>query len=141
MALPFGKSIGRLAALALAGAALFPSASGAYLLFQPNPTVRGATLDDEAGGGTGCGPESGEELPQGSAGRDDIAIGGRVGSSWTLSSTHGYQIVTLDDGERGELYLGTPDSGALRLQADNLEPLPPVSVDNGPFHFRVNAPR
>jgi len=138
MTLHFGKSIGRLAALALAGAAFFPAASGAYLLFQPNPTARGATLDDEACDDAGNGSESGEELPQGSAGRDDSAIGGRAGPSWTLSSAHGYQIVTLDDGERGELYLGTPDSGGVRLQADSLESLPPVSVDNGPFHLRVN---
>ncbi|HEV7508926.1 MAG TPA: ATP-binding protein [Thermoanaerobaculia bacterium] len=129
----FGKSIGRLAALALAGAAFFPSASGAYLLFQPS----GTALDDCDDAGPGS--ESGEEILQGRAGTHEVSKSRHAYSSWTLSPAHGYRIVPLDDGEREELYLGTPNSGGLRLQADQREPLPPVSVDNGPFHLRVNA--
>src|SRR3954468_10430459 len=126
--------VGRVAALALLGAACFPSVSAAYLLFQPHPTP-GATLDDESCDEVG----SGDESPQENAGKREILRTRSVGSFRSLSSTHGYQIITLDDGERRELYLGTADAGALRLQADNLEPLPPVSLDSGPFHLQVNA--
>jgi|SRR6185312_3954380 len=140
MTLHLDKSAGRLAALALAGAALFPSASGAYLLFQPNPTLRGATLDEEGCDDAGPGSESGEELSLEHAGKEEVSKKGwRAHSSWTLSSAFGYHIVPLSDGEGEELYLGTPDSGGLRFQADKREPLPSVSVDNGPFHLRVNA--
>ncbi|HEX4963242.1 MAG TPA: ATP-binding protein [Thermoanaerobaculia bacterium] len=132
----FAKPASRLAALALLGAAFFSPAAWAKPAFQPKLS----TLDEEAcDDDTGYGPSSGEEIPQGNAGTKGAFAERRVGSSWTLSSTRGYQILSLSDGERGELYLGTPDSGALRLQADNLEPLPPVSVDNGPFHLKVNA--
>lgn len=122
--------LGRLAAIALLlGGAGLPSVAEA----SPKPSALDREFEGEA-----CDAGPGEELPPE---RTTAALSAdrRVDSSWTLSSTRGFQILSLSDGPRGELYLGTPNSGALRLQADSLEPLPPVSVDNGLFRFRVNA--
>ncbi|HEX5716832.1 MAG TPA: ATP-binding protein [Thermoanaerobaculia bacterium] len=52
-----------------------------------------------------------------------------------------YQIMGLSDGEQEEIYLRAPDSDGLRLQTDGTEPLPPVSADDGTFHFQVDEAR
>ncbi len=115
----------------LLGAAGLPSTVEA----SPKPSALDRDFEGEA-----CDTGPGESLPSEDEGTNDtLSADRRVDSSWTLSSTRGFQILSLSDGPRGELYLGTPSSGALRLQADSLEPLPPVSVDNGLFRFRVNA--
>ena len=49
-----------------------------------------------------------------------------------------YGILAHPGGEKGELYVETLDSGALRFETDGAEPLPPVSVDGGPYPLQVN---
>lgn len=54
-----------------------------------------------------------------------------------LAAQAGYRIL-VSDGETGELYLRTPDAGALHLQAEGSDSLPPVSVDSGTFELEVS---
>ncbi len=50
-----------------------------------------------------------------------------------------YRILPHSPGERGGLYLDSGDSGALRIETDGAEPLPPVSVEGaGPYPLQVN---
>lgn len=49
-----------------------------------------------------------------------------------------YRILPHSQGDKGELYLDSADSGGLRLETDGTEPLPPVSVDAGSYPVQVN---
>jgi signal transduction histidine kinase len=122
---PFG---GRLAVLALwLGTACLPSAAMAQ-----NRSLRGFSMDD------------GLANPRTSTldgDRDDEVVEDHDAvQAEPAPATRGYRILSLSNGEKGDLYLGDSDSGVLRLRADEQERLPPVSVDDGPFHFEVSPP-
>jgi len=124
---------GRLAVLALvAGAAGFPPAALAQGRWSRGPSMddglslpRMHTFRQQEAEAV----EEPDEAPGEDPGRDP---GGRQ---------RRYQVIGLSDGEQRDLYLQAPGSEGLRLEAKGADPLPPVSVDNGPFHFQVDEAR
>lgn len=116
---------GRLAVLALvAGAAGFPPSVLAESRF-----LRGSSEDD------------GLRIPRMCTFRDEReGPAEERGAAPEAQRQWRYQI-GLSDGDQKELYVKAPSSEGLRLQTDGTEPLPPVSVEDGPFQLQIDEAR
>lgn len=117
---------GKLAVIALAIAAGFPPASWAQSRVIRRPSIEDGLIDPRR--------LSIEDEQDVEADESDVDPDLREGR-------RRYQIIGVSEGEQGEIYLSPPNSEGLRLQADGPEPLPPVSVESGPFHFQVSDTR